>query len=116
MAQGLSRDAARVVADFHRRAGFDPVASGGRVVDPLCPKALAWGLESLRCDDLRGCAVPVRVLACRDDPIVPPALTAACFAADQVIWSEQGGHFLPLSHPQRVARAMQALLSARGAR
>ena len=110
MAQGLSRDAARVVADFHRRAGFDPVAYGGAgiVVDPLCPEALAWGLESLRCDDLRGCAVPVQVLACRDDPIVPPALTAACF--EQVIWSEQGGHFLPLSHPQRVVRAMQALL------
>lgn len=120
MTQGLRRNPARVVADFHRRAGFDPVVYGGEglVVDPLCPDALAWGLESLRCDDLRGCAqaVPVQVLACRDDPIVPPELTAACFEADQVSWSEQGGHFLPLSRPQQVAIAMQALLCAGGTR
>lgn len=120
MVQGLRRNPARVVADFHRRAGFDPVVYGGAglVVDPLCPEALAWGLESLRCDDLRGCAdaVPVQVLACRDDPIVSPELTTACFGADCLSWSEQGGHFLPLSRPQRVARAMQALLCAGGTR
>ena len=118
MTQGLRRNPAQVVADFHRRAGFDSLICGGEglVVDPLCPDALAWGLESLRCDDLRGCAeaVPVQVLACRDDPIVPPALTVACFGADRLSWSEQGGHFLPLHNPQEVVIAMQALLSVRG--
>ncbi len=51
---------------------------------------------------------PVLALAARDDAIVPEAMTEAIWqeesGAPSVIWSEDGGHALPLRRPEWCAR------------
>ena len=50
--------------------------------------------------------LPVPVLAisgCRDE-IVPPVLSRACF--EELHWVEDGGHLLPLTHPDLCVQLM----------
>jgi pimeloyl-[acyl-carrier protein] methyl ester esterase len=45
----------------------------------------------------------VLALAARDDAIVPPAMSQSIWR-ERLIWSPDGGHVLPLRHPQWCAR------------
>ncbi len=58
-------------------------------------------------------AVPLLALAAKDDAIVPPALTAACFTdrATRLEWLPSGGHAFPLTHAQYCARSIRAFLA-----
>lgn len=100
MARRLKDAPAEVVDAFRDRCGDGP--AGG--VPDLAQ--LAWGLDLLRDGDGRA-ALPGRsysVIAGTADPIVPPAMTEAAFGAG-VRWLD-GGHLLPLTHPQEVAAAI----------
>jgi pimeloyl-[acyl-carrier protein] methyl ester esterase len=41
---------------------------------------------------------PVLALATQDDVIVPPSMSEAIWG-ERIIWSPDGGHVLPLKHP-----------------
>ena len=47
---------------------------------------------------------PVLALAARDDAIVPAAMSEAIWRKAGLVWSPDGGHVLPLKHPQWCAR------------
>ncbi len=105
MLRRLEEDPDATVAAFRRRCGLGTCAPA----PPLLP-ALRRGLELLRDGDARPLlprlSVPVLALAGSRDAVVPPALSAACFAGPR--WLD-GGHLLPLTHPEPCARALLAL-------
>lgn len=95
---------AAVLADFQAACG------GAGPALPADPAALAAGLESLGRLDGRSAwdsrAADIRLLAGRRDAIVPPGLTdtaASSLSKDHLEWIEDGGHLLPLTHPEKCA-------------
>lgn len=79
----------------------------------LDPDALYRGLEWLMDWDgravLERAGTPLLVLAGNDDPIVPRALTEACFAgrpATEIHWRD-GGHLLPVTAPAWCAERLR---------
>ena len=104
MLRRLEADPAAAVAAFRQGCGIE-----SRAPPPRLP-ALRRGLELLRDGDARPLlsrlSVPVLALAGTRDAVVPPGLSAACFADAR--WVE-GGHLLPLTHPELCARALLEL-------
>ncbi|MBB2204327.1 alpha/beta fold hydrolase [Gluconacetobacter takamatsuzukensis] len=118
MARGLEHNPDDVVATFRGRAGIATPAPG-----PARAERLARALELLRDADARGALAaeagtglpPIRVLAGGQDPIAPPAMTEASFRDRvPVEWVEDGGHLLPLTHPDRCAAAIARLIAESG--
>ena len=104
MARRLAEAPAEVVDAFRARCEAGP-APGTPDRDRL-----AWGLELLRSGDGRTALPgrPLSIIAGAADPIVPSAMTTASFGAG-VHWLD-GGHLLPLTHPQAVAAAIAEAL------
>lgn len=99
----LDQDPEAAVVAFRARCGISgPLAGTPR------PERLRAGLLALRDADARGAGVRLLALAGRLDPIVPPALTRACFAEPAIVWHEQAGHLLPCSHPVWCAERLRA--------
>lgn len=99
MLRAFAKAPVEVLADFLQRSDLIHLMPES----PSCldlPR-LAQDLTRLAMLDMQqqlaACPLPVLVLASRDDPIVPPALTEACFAEHplaRLVWCEQGGHAL----------------------
>ncbi|MBF0162042.1 MAG: alpha/beta hydrolase [Magnetococcales bacterium] len=109
MARRLPEDAGGVLRAFGQQGGT-PLPPHPLPVDPA---PLLQGLHWLRAWDGRAALAawegPLYSLAARDDAIVPPALTAHCFATTR--WLERGGHLLPLSQVEACAAQIRAALS-----
>lgn len=100
----LARDAHGTVRDFHARCGM-PVAPALA----LDQAALLNHLDRLRELDLALPDLPTLALATRDDAIVPPALTHACFAqANCTLREFAGDHMHLLREPDATADAIAA--------
>ncbi len=103
MMHRLDQDADATAAAFRARCGL-PAMPCGRALP-----ALRRGLEMLvrgdRRQAWRDLAIPVLALAARQDGIVPPALSVACFGTP--LWAPAGGHLLPLSHAPLCARTLR---------
>lgn len=99
-----------VLADFRHACG----AAG-----PILPRdtaPLAAGLATLAQADARaqlhGRRHDVFAIAARDDAIVPPAMSEATFAAlpaTHLHWNDDGGHLMPLTHPEACADLIRAV-------
>ncbi|MBB2156494.1 alpha/beta fold hydrolase [Gluconacetobacter diazotrophicus] len=114
MVQGLDHNADGVVATFRDRAGIGTPPPGA-----ADPDRLARALAILRDADARPLLAspdalpPVAVLAGRVDPIVSPAMTDACFHDRLAVdWIADGGHLLPLTHPDACAAAITHMMDA----
>jgi len=98
MQRTLERDANTTLRAFWRACGAEPFAAG----DALNVGALATGLDWLGSWDARAekaaLTCPTLALASRDDAIVSPSMSETLWNGD-VIWSETGGHALPLLRP-----------------
>jgi pimeloyl-[acyl-carrier protein] methyl ester esterase len=95
---------AAVLVDFQAACG------GEGPILPTDKAKLADGLASLGVIDGREAwqrrAVDIRLLAGRRDAIVPEALSeaaASMLPANAARWIEDGGHLLPLTHPEACA-------------
>jgi pimeloyl-[acyl-carrier protein] methyl ester esterase len=95
---------AAVLADFQSACGGAGPALPGDTAE------LAAGLDALAVLDGRAAwsarAADIRLLAGRKDAIVSAALTdtaAATLSKDHFRWIEDGGHLLPLTHPEACA-------------
>ena len=76
-------------------------------------EGLDWLLTWDQRADLEGLDIPITALAAKDDAIVPPALTRACFSgkASRLEWLSTGGHAFPLTRPQACAHHIRAFLA-----
>ena len=101
--RGLERDAGSTLQAFWRSCG----ASGFAWPEALNVARLDEGLDWLMHWDARrakhALTCPVLALAARDDPIVPPAMSEAIWG-ENIVWSPDGGHVLPLKHAEWCAR------------
>jgi pimeloyl-[acyl-carrier protein] methyl ester esterase len=102
--RGLERDAGATLQAFWRSCG----AAGFALPEALNVPKLNEGLDWLMQWDAREAKqklnYPVLALATRDDPIVPPAMTASIWHDAGIRWSDDGGHVLPMRHPRWCAR------------
>ncbi|MDR7101722.1 alpha/beta fold hydrolase [Croceicoccus sp. BE223] len=106
----LAEDAARTLADFRARCGTEEPAGG------IVGEALERDLRALRHDDLRAeagrLAAPVLSLQGALDPVLPPAMRDVVLAEAARIERRtiaDGGHLLPLTHPDACADAVRAM-------
>lgn len=110
MMRRLPQQAREVLAAFQRQSGWHGNPGQTAIDDTV---ALLQGLRWLQQWDGRAALAswhrPYSALAAMDDRIVPPELTAACFAVDRLQWLEKGGHILPLTQAHACAQAIQAL-------
>ena len=101
--RGLEKDAGGTLRAFWRSCG----ASGFAWPEALNVARLDEGLDWLMHWDARrakqALTCPVLALAARDDPIVPPAMSEAIWG-ENIVWSPDGGHVLPLKHAEWCAR------------
>jgi pimeloyl-[acyl-carrier protein] methyl ester esterase len=99
MQRTLKRDADATLRAFWKGCGAEPFAPK----DALNIEALDNGLDWLASWDARGgrqaLNCPTLALASRDDAIVPRLMSETIWNGD-VIWSETGGHALPLLRPE----------------
>lgn len=101
---------AETTAAFLARCGLANVD-----VSQIRPEPLADSLTWLtQCDEriaLAALKCPLRALAGGADPLIPPAMSQAGFAGHSLEFIPEGGHLLPLTHPQRIAAAIAELQS-----
>ncbi|MGE5259899.1 MAG: alpha/beta fold hydrolase [Actinomycetota bacterium] len=101
--RGLERDPGGTLQAFWRSCG----ASGFALPDALNVARLDEGLDWLMTWDARKAretlSCPVLALASRDDVIVPPSMSEAIWG-EEIIWSPDGGHVLPLKRPEWCVR------------
>ena len=102
--RGLEREPEATLQAFWRSCG----ASGFALPEALNVARLDQGLDWLMHWDARKAkqelACPVLALAARDDAIVPVSMSEAIWKDTGIIWSQDGGHVLPLRHPRWCAR------------
>ncbi|WP_419729562.1 alpha/beta hydrolase [Lichenicola sp.] len=112
MVKRLAIDPAATVASFQARCGIDVRGPDRERYSDLDAGRLTAGLVRLRDGDARGApatfGLPVMALAAADDPVVPAALTSACFDRASIVWSDAPGHVLPLSRPDWCADRLRA--------
>lgn len=115
MMKRLSADPVAVVRDFRERCG-DASAFGEPRLEPLARDLQALRDEDQR-DALAALPVPLLILAGRDDPIVPAAMTQAAFGGrpgDERHDLEHGGHLLPVSAAPWCARHIAGFIERVG--
>ena len=102
--RGLEREPGGTLQAFWRSCG----AAGFALPEALNVARLDQGLDWLMHWDARKAkqelACPVLALAARDDAIVPASMSEAIWEDTGIIWSQDGGHVLPLRHPRWCAR------------
>jgi pimeloyl-[acyl-carrier protein] methyl ester esterase len=104
MKRRIVSDTRSVLEDFWTRAGASGPAS-----EPDAA-ALAEGLDHLAAWDARenlaSRASPTRLIAGREDAIVPAAMTEMAFKGSEIAWLP-GGHALPHTHAAGIARLIR---------
>ena len=102
--RGLEREPHGTLQAFWRSCG----AAGFALPEALNVARLDEGLDWLMHWDAReakdGLTCPMLALAARDDAIVPPTMSEAIWQTTGIVWADDGGHVLPLRHPERCAR------------
>ena len=110
--RGLEREPGETLQAFWRSCG----ASGFALPEALNVARLDEGLDWLMHWDAQKAkhelACPVLALAARDDAIVPASMSGAIWEDTGIIWSQDGGHVLPLRHPRWCARHVLEFASA----
>ncbi|HET8871872.1 MAG TPA: alpha/beta hydrolase [Aquabacterium sp.] len=115
MVKAFDSQPEQVLSDFLTRCHLDDcLPASGLTLDV---NALRRDLQRLIDIDVRLPPAPCMALASRDDPIVSPALTQACFdtqansqANCQLRWQDEGGHALGHAHADWCAEQIRGFL------
>jgi len=102
--RGLARDPGGTLRAFWRSCGATDVADPAALDVARLGEGLDWLMHWDAEDVKADLQCSVLALAARDDAIVPPAMTEAVWQGQSVIWSPDGGHVLPMRHPDWCAR------------
>jgi pimeloyl-[acyl-carrier protein] methyl ester esterase len=104
MRRELAGDPAATLASFWRGCGTEPFAAPSTFDLPRLDEGLCWLMDWDETATKASLDCPILALAARDDAIVPPSMSAAIWGEENVIWSERGGHVLPLARPEWCAQ------------
>lgn len=109
------RSPQKVLEDFRKRAAMPSgrIPSSEKINSATLEEALLQ-LQKWDCREiLTKTRLPVLALAARDDAIVPPEMTEACFGQltdKKIEWSETGGHALPINKPAWTAEQIKLFI------
>ena len=103
MRRGLERDASGTLQSFWRASGTDDFASPDALNVAALDQGLGWLMDWDAREAKAGLQCPMLALASRDDAIVPEAMSETIWNGD-IVWSADGGHVLPLKHPDWCAK------------
>ncbi len=104
MRRELARDPAATLRKFWEACGTQPFAPPEILDVARLDEGLGWLLDWDETAAKARLSCPRLALAARDDAIVPPAMSSAIWGDEKIVWSEIGGHVLPLSKPEWCAR------------
>jgi pimeloyl-[acyl-carrier protein] methyl ester esterase len=104
MRRGLGLSPNATVENFWRSCGAADFAPLPALDVPRLREGLEWLMHWDAQDVKDGLQCPVLALASRDDAIVPAAMSEAIWGKSRLVWSPDGGHVLPLKHPEWCAR------------
>ena len=97
MMRGLKRNPMAQMTHFWRSCGIPPFTTAAQ----LNQSALQEGLQGLMHwnaqAELKSLSCPVLALAARNDEIVGEEMSQSIWKDQQIVWSNEGGHALPLS-------------------
>lgn len=104
MRRELKRDANATLQAFWRASGTGAFAPAEALNVEQLDEGLGWLMDwdARAVKSELGC--PMLALAARDDATVPEAMSQAIWAGGKIQWSQDGGHVLPLRHPEWCAR------------
>jgi pimeloyl-[acyl-carrier protein] methyl ester esterase len=100
MRRGLRRDAYQTVQSFWHGCDAEPFASSESLNAARLDEGLGWLMEWDETKTKAELACPTLALAARDDAVVSAAMSEAIWRSDTILWSDTGGHVLPLKHPE----------------
>lgn len=103
MRRELRRDAGATLKTFWDACGTEAFAPNQALDVDRLDQSLGWLMDWDARATKSDFACPTLALAARDDAVVPPAMTEAIWG-DDIQWSQDGGHVLPLRHPEWCAR------------
>jgi pimeloyl-[acyl-carrier protein] methyl ester esterase len=102
--RGLERDAGGTLQAFWRSCGAAGFALPEALNVSRLDEGLDWVMHWDASEVKQQLERPMLALATRDDTIVPPAMTESIWRDTNIVWSNDGGHVLPLRHPRWCAR------------
>jgi pimeloyl-[acyl-carrier protein] methyl ester esterase len=100
MRRELARDPAAVLTSFWRGCGTEPFAPPEFLDVGRLDEGLGWLMDWDETVTKAKLDCPVLALAARDDAIVPASMSAGVWGEENIVWSETGGHVLPLARPE----------------
>ena len=104
MRRELAADPPATMSRFWRSCGTVPFAPPEHLDVARLDEGLGWLMDWDETATKANLDCPVLALASRDDAIVPPAMSSAIWGEEMIVWSEGGGHVLPLSRPEWCAQ------------
>jgi pimeloyl-[acyl-carrier protein] methyl ester esterase len=101
--RGLEREPAATLQAFWRSCGASGFAWPGALNVARLDEGLDWLMQWDARQAKAALTCPTLALASRDDAIVPLAMSAAIWG-ENIVWSPDGGHVLPLQYAEWCAR------------
>ncbi|MGN7610778.1 alpha/beta fold hydrolase [Magnetococcales bacterium HHB-1] len=111
----LHRNPIAVLQDFQLRSGLMTslkLKNKDKIHVPRLVEGLNWLKKYDERSTWRNLPFPRQALSCRNDLIAPEALTKASFKKEEILWSKQGGHLLPLSAPKTTAKVLKRFIKS----
>ena len=110
MRRGLKQNAAATLGNFWRSCGAPDFADREDLNVDKLDEGLEWLMNWNATGKAAALDCPVLALAARDDPIVPTTMSASIWGEQNVTWSDEGGHALPLRRPEWCADRIQGFV------
>lgn len=104
MKKGVERNVDRQLQSFWDNCGVADYKPASQPDNKRLIEGLDW-LETLDGrEELAGLDCPKLVLAARGDKIVPEPMSRDIWTGQDILWSETGGHMLPVTRPDWTAQ------------
>ena len=97
MKRNIIKDTSSQLKDFWHYAGLDQPGGFKNLNPGKLLEGLGW-LSKWKADIPEN--LPLKILASRDDHIVPEKMTNNIWGKHTIDWIDQGGHMLPITQPE----------------